>query len=395
MEFINRVETVPVTLGNSRRTYFPELLNLRGEKISSIALMPSYKWEENGFDEDNSLLDKLTLTIVSESREVINRISLRSLSKIFTSNSNIAVNRKIDFSKCFVESNDTTITGVTFYFLLFISEEKNQMPKYDIETVTTPKLETATSRIYLDQLDLLEGRKIVSCFFHTTNHSLFTSGKAYTLIGASGIDSLDASAHGTGASLNSPCSTYMSDDTGNASVCIKVKNPDLWAINDTLLMPNLTLSCDSRGNLIADGSESITYDQRFTVKKKEGSSLEIVPIGGMTGTEEMEGIFVVPSFTALTPLYHIGAEMKLESISITIANTKGEQVIKDLPLWCLDGSNFNNGIGLLYNDIEIDCSKSYIERHKEFNSKNANNFLEQRDYNEFPGIPLTFMLKRE
>lgn len=122
-------------------------------------------------------------------------------------------------------------------------------------------------------------------------------------------DTLDASAHGTGASAASPCSTHMCDDTGVASVFVQVKTPKIWRTKDTLLMRSLVLNCDSSGKLIADGTETTIYDQMFYVAQKSGAVLELVPIGGMTGTEEMTGVYVVPSFQATTVLYRMGSAM--------------------------------------------------------------------------------------
>ena len=144
-------------------------------------------------------------------------------------------------------------------------------------------------------------------------------------------DTLDASAHGTGASAASPCSTHMCDDTGVGFVYIQVKTPKIWRKKDTLMMRKLVLNCDANGKLIADGMETTIYDQMFYVEEKTGSVLKLVPIGGMTGTEEMTDVYVVPSFQATTMLYRMGsamAEKDLQTEPFGIQPTPSKQYLQ-------------------------------------------------------------------
>ncbi len=122
-------------------------------------------------------------------------------------------------------------------------------------------------------------------------------------------DTLDPSAHGTGASAASPCSAFVCDDTGVASVFVQVKTPKIWRTKDTLLMRSLVLNCDATGKLVIDGSETTSYDQMFYVTQKSGAVLELVPVGGMYGADEMAANYVVPSFPVSTVLYRMGSAM--------------------------------------------------------------------------------------
>lgn len=385
MEFINRIETIPVKLGDSRRTYLPELLQLRGKVISSIAVLPFCKSEEE-YKTDPLLLQNLSLTIVSDSREIINRIPFISMSKLFTSNNNLSINKRVDFSKCYIEnlSPNTKNIGLEFYFVITISDTKVRLPEYDIETVKIPAL-TKTTRAYFDQLDLLKGRKFISCFFNTTEDgTIFADGEQYNTQKKEEHDYLDVTAHGTGARFESPCSSFVCDDTGVDCVFIKVLNPDMWEIGDTMAIRDLIVNADEKGNLIADGSEIVRgFEQHLKVIEKHDQVLKITPINGMKGTDEMEGKYVVPTFASSSTLIRLFHPISLEGAAITIVNKDGEQIIKDLPLWCFNGTNFNNGVGVLFNEIEIDCSKSYIERQN------------IKDTNSYPEMQLIFMLKRE
>lgn len=122
-------------------------------------------------------------------------------------------------------------------------------------------------------------------------------------------DTLDSSVHGSGTSAATPASSFMADEVGVASVFVQVKNPRVWRTKDTLLMRDLTLSCDTNGRLVADGTESVQYDQMFYVAQKSGSVLELVPIGGMKGTAEMADTYVVPTFVSSDVLYRMGSAM--------------------------------------------------------------------------------------
>ena len=63
-------------------------------------------------------------------------------------------------------------------------------------------------------------------------------------------DTLDQSAHGSGSSAASPCSSYVCDETGIASIFVQVKTPKIWRTKDTLLMRSLVLNCDATGKLV-------------------------------------------------------------------------------------------------------------------------------------------------
>lgn len=145
------------------------------------------------------------------------------------------------------------------------------------------------------------------------------------------VDSLDPSAHGTGASAASPCSSFVCDDTGVGEVFVQVKSPKIWRKKDTILMRKLIVSCNANGKMIADGSETKKHDQMFYVEEKTGSVLKLVPIGGMTGTDEMADHYVVPTFTVSTKLYRMGsamAEKDLQTESFGIQPTPSKQYLQ-------------------------------------------------------------------
>ena len=120
-------------------------------------------------------------------------------------------------------------------------------------------------------------------------------------------DTLDQSAHGSGSSAASPCSSYVCDETGIASIFVQVKTPKIWRTKD--MMRSLVLNCDATGKLVIDGSDTTIYDQMFYVAQKSGAVLELVPVGGMYGANEMAANYVVPSFPAATVLYRMGSAM--------------------------------------------------------------------------------------
>lgn len=121
-------------------------------------------------------------------------------------------------------------------------------------------------------------------------------------------DTLDNDASGTGSSAASPCCEY--DGSGEkTAIFVQVNTPKVWRTKDTLLMRNVTVRCNPDGTLDVKGSETTKYDQMYYVANKSGQVLQLLPIGGMKGSGQNAGSYVVAPFDSDCILYRMGSAM--------------------------------------------------------------------------------------
>lgn len=122
-------------------------------------------------------------------------------------------------------------------------------------------------------------------------------------------DTIDTSASGTGLS-GSPCKSYTyASGAGVASIFVAVNSAELWRVDDTLLMRNLTLPGTVDNAVVAvvtNAASKFKYDVMFYVKSKSANVLELVPIGGIKGTGINSAKNVVPDFSDTTLLVRMG-----------------------------------------------------------------------------------------
>lgn len=121
-------------------------------------------------------------------------------------------------------------------------------------------------------------------------------------------DALDSTATGNGMSASIPASAYVITNSNEiVTIYIKVKNPDMWRKNDTLLMRGLTLK-GTKQDPRNGATTTFQDDVMFYVSTKADAVLGITPVGGMYGiaTGSFPTKFVVPSFTADVALIRLG-----------------------------------------------------------------------------------------
>lgn len=122
-------------------------------------------------------------------------------------------------------------------------------------------------------------------------------------------DSLDNLASGTGLNQASPCSSYSyaSATHGNGTnvLYVQVNTPELWRVDDTFLMRDLSLP-GTKDLCVIGASGSFREDVAFHVRSKSGSVLEIVPLNGVKGKSVMSNTYVIPDFPATQLLFRMG-----------------------------------------------------------------------------------------
>ena len=121
-------------------------------------------------------------------------------------------------------------------------------------------------------------------------------------------DTLDANAKDNGLSQSAPAGSHTTAVTlEKSSIFIKVNDPAMWRTNDTILMRELTLQ-GTPAKPIASDTTTFVADVMFYVNTKSNAIMELIPIGGMKGSESgsLNGKYVVPNFEADTILYRMG-----------------------------------------------------------------------------------------
>ncbi len=117
------------------------------------------------------------------------------------------------------------------------------------------------------------------------------------------VDTLDTTGTGSGESLAAPASSYTyASGAGLTKYYIKVSNPDIWRVHDTILMRGLTLP-GVKGKSVLGGTGTHKDDVMFYISQKSGSALEIIPVGGVKNSSDK---YVTPSFANTTELLRMG-----------------------------------------------------------------------------------------
>lgn len=145
------------------------------------------------------------------------------------------------------------------------------------------------------------------------------------------MDTLDASASGSGLTMASPCASYTYDSAthkdGTKRLFIQITTGELWRVDDTFLMRELSLP-GNKGKAVLGGTGSHHEDVAFHVASKSGNILEIVPLNGVKGINANAEIYVVPNFESTLKIYRMGqakSELAMTTDPVAMYPEKFEQ----------------------------------------------------------------------
>lgn len=120
-------------------------------------------------------------------------------------------------------------------------------------------------------------------------------------------DYLDTAVSGVGT-LADPASAYTySSGNGLTSIYVQVVNEAAWALNDTILMRELTLPVNAFGVAVLGATTTTRKeDIVFLLTSKTGSIVRLTPLNGVLGLNTNAAKYVVPNFANTTVLYKMG-----------------------------------------------------------------------------------------
>jgi len=188
MKRITNCETVEIKTTNTSTTkfYFDEYPNLRGkviQRVDNYALGNLQKSPTNRSIVNNTVYEKSFLVLVSQGREVINRVPLSQLTPAANGGLPIFFNHIIDFPKSYIEvGTKASLSGSESFLLNFYYTDPDFSTR--IPTNTPVKVENieflsspiTISKFYFPDNENLRGKLIHNIYVPSNNQFICPTG---------------------------------------------------------------------------------------------------------------------------------------------------------------------------------------------------------------------------